>query len=225
MPFIIIMLLLLIHELGHFLSAYFLGIEIKKISIYPYGGIANFNIEFNESIFKEFIILIMGPIFQFIGFFILMNCSFFDNYTQVIKVYHYSILIFNLLPIYPLDGGKLLNLFLNLNFSFKRSLTISLYFSYFIILIMAIIFFPDLMKINILLIIILLLYKVFEEYKKRNYYFEKFLLERYLNNYNFKKLKEVKTVNDFKKEYKHIIKDNNNYYTEKEILRKKFKHY
>lgn len=225
MPFIIIMFLLLIHELGHFLSAYFLGIEVKKIYIYPYGGIAYFNIEFNESIFKEFIILIMGPLFQFLGFFILMNSSFFNNYTQIIKIYHYSILMFNLLPIYPLDGGKLLNLFLNLTFSFKRSLTISLYFSYIIILIIALLLLPELIKINILLIIILLLYKVFEEYKKRNYYFEKFLLERYLNNYKFKKTKEVKTINNFKKSYKHIIKDDGKYYTEKEILQKKFNHY
>ena len=222
MPFIIIIILLFIHELGHFISAYLLGVEVLKIYFYPYGGISTFKMDLNESPLKEFVILIMGPIFQFIAYFLLIKISFFSNYIEIIKVYHFSILFFNLLPIYPLDGGKLLNIIFNLKFSFKKSFLFSIYFSYILVFIIFIIIFPNFLKINLILMIILLLYKINEEYKKRNYYFEKFLLERYLNNYHFKKKKEVNNIDEFRKRYNHYIRKNNFYYTEKEILRKKF---
>ena len=34
--------------------------------------------------------------------------SLCHRYHNIIRIYHYSILIFNLLPIYPLDGGRIL---------------------------------------------------------------------------------------------------------------------
>ncbi len=222
MPFIIIMILLFIHELGHFLSAYLLGVEILKIYFYPYGGISSFKMDLNDSPIKEFIILVMGPIFQCIAYFILIKINFFSNYIEIIKIYHLSILFFNLLPIYPLDGGKLLNILFNLNLSFRKSFLFSIYFSYIIVFIIFIIVFPSFFKINTILMIILLLYKINDEYKKKNYYFEKFLLERYLNNYHFKKKKEVNSIDEFRKRYNHYIKKDNFYYTEKEILKNKF---
>ncbi len=225
MPFIIISILLIVHEVGHFMTAYFLGISVDKIYFYPYGGESRFNMDLNESILKEFIILIMGPIAQCIIYFILIKIPFFHNYISIIKNYHYSILIFNLLPIYPLDGGRLLNLFFIIHFSFNKSILFSLYFSYIVIFILVMLEFPNIFKINILLIIILLIYKVTVEYKRKNYYVEKFLLERYIKNFNFKKIKEVKNIDQFRKGYRHYIKKDNLYYTEKDILSKKFKSY
>lgn len=221
LPFIILTILLSVHELGHFLAAYFLGVPVVKICFYPYGGVSVFNISLNESIKKEFIILIMGPIFQLICFYIMISLPFFENYISLLYIYNYSLLIFNLLPIYPLDGGKLLNLLLSIKFSFKRSLIFTLYFSYFLILLLTVIFLPSSFKLNSFLIIILLLYKLSSEYKKRNYYFEKFLLERYLNNYEYKK-KIVKSINQFMRNRTHIIQKNNRYYTEREILKTRF---
>ncbi len=222
MPFIIIMILLVCHEIGHFLTAFLLGIEVDKISIYPYGGISSFNMNFNEKLSSEFIILIMGPIFQILTYYILINTNFFYNYIPFIRTYHYSLLFFNLLPIYPLDGGKLLNIIFNLKFSFKKSIIYSLYFSYFIVFIIFILTLPNFFKINIILMILLLLYKIREEKKKKNYYFEKFLLERHLNNFHFKKNKVVSSIDDFHKGYNHLIYKDHKYYTEKEILNKKF---
>ena len=64
MPFILLVLFIIIHELGHFLCAIFLKVEVDKIYIYPFGGISKFHLSFNEAIWKEFLILCMGPIFQ-----------------------------------------------------------------------------------------------------------------------------------------------------------------
>ncbi len=91
--------LLLIHELGHFLTAKIFGIKVDRIYIYPFGGIAKFYLPLNYSILKEFIILVNGPIFQEICKIVLI--IIFPRYQEMIIIYHYSILLFNLLPIYP----------------------------------------------------------------------------------------------------------------------------
>ena len=44
MDFIIIYLLIIIHELGHILTANLLHIKLQKIYIYPLGGISKLNI-------------------------------------------------------------------------------------------------------------------------------------------------------------------------------------
>ena len=70
--------------------------------------------------------------------------------------------------------------------------------------------------------ILFLLYKTTEEYKKRNYYFDKFVLERYLYSFNINKICIVDSIRSFKKYYKHIIKSNNKIIIEKEALKEKF---
>lgn len=166
----------------------------------------------------------MGPIFQFIAYFLLIKLM--PHYNSMIFMYHYGILLFNLLPIYPLDGGKLVNLFLALFMSYKNSLIYSILFSLFILFIMICIvlgFFD--ITINFIVMIFFLIYKIVFEYKRINYLQEKFLLERYLNNYNFKKGIIVNDVNSFRRDKHHLVKNNSKYYLEKEILQKKYKKY
>ena len=69
----------------------------------------------------------------------------------------------------------------------------------------------------ILLLIELLIY-----YKKQDYLYNKFLLERYLNKYNFKKVKLIYNKDNMYKEKKHVLKENGIYFTEKQYLDKRF---
>lgn len=218
--FIIISFLIIVHELGHFISAKILGVEVEKIIIYPLGGISKFKMSLNISLFKEFIILISGPIFQFIAYFILIFIM--PDYYETITLYHYSILVFNLLPIYPFDGGKLINLFFSLKLSFRNSLYLEIFISYITILFLLFIN-KDNININIVIIIIFLIYKVTSEYKKINLVYNKFLLERYLHKYRFNKSIMIKDVKNFHRNKRHILKKNHNYYLEREILEKFYK--
>ena len=222
MPFIILFLLIIIHELGHFLTAYFLKVEVNKIYIYPFGGISKLNLSLNEELFKELIILIMGPLMQLIFYFILVNINYFINYKELITIYNSSILLFNLLPIYPLDGGKLLNILLSYKISFKKSLKISLLISYITIIIFLSFFLLKDLSLNLIIIISFLFYKVREEDKKKNYLVDKFLLERYLHKYKYKKRKNVDSVDDFMRNRNHLVKVGNKYHTESEVLYNKF---
>lgn len=224
MPFFIIMYLLIIHEIGHFLTASLFGISVDKIYIYPFGGISKFNMDFNISQWVEFIILLMGPLMQCIAYFFLVHIHFMHPYIYLINIYHYGILFFNLLPIYPLDGGKLLNIVLSLKFSFKNSLFISIFISYLFVFILFMLCVKNI-SINIVVVVLFLIYKITFEYKRINYFYEKFLLERYLNNYQFYDHLIIDSIHKFHRNKGHLIRKNDKYYTEREILQKKYKKY
>lgn len=169
----------------------------------------------NTNSFKEFFILIMGPIFQVLAKLLLV--TIFKNDIKMINIYHLSILSFNLMPIYPLDGGKLLNIVLEKILPLKKSLKLVIQISFYTTIA---IFLIKEKKINIIVMTILLVVLIIKENKLINYKYNKFLLERYLNNYNFKKTKIISTKNDFYKDRKHLVKDNDIYYYEKEYLEK-----
>ena len=164
----------------------------------------------------------MGPLSQFIFYLILINIDYFNHYSNIIKVYNYTILGFNLLPIYPLDGGKFLNIIISLKKSFKKSLLITLIISYITIVLFSIYFLFKDFSLNIIIIISFLIYKVNLEWNNKKYLMDKFLLERYLYKYKFKKRKYVNNTDEFMRNRSHLIKIGDSYHTENEVLYNKF---
>lgn len=201
-----------------------MGGEVLKIYIYPLGGISKFRFDLNISIFKEFLILIFGPIFQFIAYYILINIL--KDYYSLITAYHYGILFFNLLPIYPLDGGKIVNLLLSIFISYKNSLFYTIFISFIMLMILLITgFFYNYLTLNFIVIILFLLYKMIFEYRQINFLYERFLLERYLNRYNFKRSSIVFDIDSFKRDRRHLVKIDDKYYLEHDLLEKKYKNH
>lgn len=165
---------------------------------------------------KELIILLMGPIFQIMAY--LLLTLIFDK--ELVKQYHYGILIFNLLPIYPLDGGKILNIVLNNFFSYKKTYKLVIIISY---LITIFIYLSNKkISINVILTYIMLIILIRKEDLKENILYQKFLLERYLYNYSYKKKKIINNINNMYRYKNNIIKENNIKYSEKEYLSKKY---
>ncbi len=218
--FLYFSVLIIIHEFGHFIGAKIVKWKVKKIIVLPFGGITIFDEFLSKSLFEEFIILILGPLFQIL-FYVIYNKIF--GFNTLLYNYHYALLFFNILPVYPLDGYKLLNIFINKFCSFKMSHLLTMTISS----IIAIAFFIiNLYQANfiMLLALIFLVIKNIEEFINHNLIFNKFLLERYLYSINLKKTKIIKS-NNFKKmkrEYKHIFYYNHKYETEKTFLKKKF---
>ena len=58
--------------------------------------------------------------------------------------------------------------------------------------------------------------------KVKNELFNKFLLERYLNQFKFRKKKTINSVDKMKKDYKHLFYINGKYLTESYFLKKMF---
>lgn len=217
---LIITIIIFIHELGHISGALYYKWKIDRVVLLPFGGITIFDEKINRPIKEEFVILILGPLFQII-FFYIINILNLDN--PLFIFYHYALLLFNLLPIIPLDGSKLLSLFLEKIFPFFKS---NLYLN-FISIIMSIMFliYITLKHEFILMIIIFYFYfKNLQEINKYKFKCNKFLVERYLYEFNFKKIKLINGL-DFskmKRDYRHFFKIDNVYKTEKEIIKKYF---
>lgn len=196
--FTLFMLFVIIHELGHIFISGLFKWNIDKILILPFGAITFFNEKINKPLLEEFLIAISGLIFQLLLFFIVIN---FNNELIIYKI-NLFLFLFSILPIYPLDGSKIFNVLFNIIFNFKLSHKISICLS--IVLISFLIFFYN---NNLFLVIsfILLIKNIIYEIRNHNYLFKKFLLERHIYYFKFKKVKTINNVNEMKKDYTHII--------------------
>ena len=65
------MSLIIVHEFGHLLMAKHYKWNTDKIYIYPLGGITKFDVIINKPLKEELLIMLMGPIFQVVYFYLL----------------------------------------------------------------------------------------------------------------------------------------------------------
>lgn len=220
--FLMVFTIIIIHELGHFLMAKNFKWNFDKIAIYPFGGCTKFNEKINKSLKEELLILINGPLFQILLYIIVIILNTKGIITprsfNIFKNYHYTLLIFNLLPIYPLDGGRIFNIIMNYLLPYKKGNKIVILIS--IILTLTLILLYN--SLNCILMSILLITEIIIYLKRQNYLYNKMLLERYITPPNYHKLKIIKNKNSLYKEKKHIIKYQNKYITEKDYLNKRF---
>jgi Zn-dependent protease/CBS domain-containing protein len=105
---------LLLHELGHALQARHEGMEIDGITLWLFGGIARFKGMF-PSAGAEFRIAIAGPLVSLalgllfsLGAWAISTREAVDGVAAWLGYINVTLLVFNLLPALPLDGGRVL---------------------------------------------------------------------------------------------------------------------
>lgn len=217
--------LIIVHELGHYISAKLLKFNVTKIIIYPYGGLTQIKDLINRSINEELLIATSGIIMQTIFYLILLclnKSNVIRDYTMnIYTIYNSEIIFFNLLPIHPLDGSKIVNLILSkhLNYNLSNHLTIIISIITIIIILILNIYNYNYSYIMILTILITYLYKYLKDLK---YIHNKFLLERYIYNITYPKTKIITNKNKMYKNKTHIFKINNQYLKEKKYLKQYF---
>ena len=118
---------------------------------------------------------------QIILIFIVKLFSIHD-YELFLK-YNYSIMLFNLIPIIPLDGSIIVKSILNKFFSFKKSYVLYIIISIISVFLYVIINYKY--SLNNYLIIGIFIYKIYYSIKEYKFIYNKFLLERYLKKYKF----------------------------------------
>ncbi len=221
--FFVYFFIIFIHELGHSITGLLLGWKLKSISIYPFGGYSKFDEDINRPIKEELLILFMGPLTQIIVLGFIIVCIKNLQIQSLFIQYNLSILIFNLFPIYPLDGGRIVNLFFNKKLPFLKSFNLSIFLSCILLWLLIVISIKYKLLLNFISILCFLGVLLYKEYRNKNYYFNKFRLERFLNHYNFFNIKKIKIDREMMRDKKHLFLYNNHYMTEKEYLKKFFK--
>jgi len=105
---------ILLHELGHAVQARREGMEIEGITLWLFGGVATFKGMF-PSAGAEFRIAIAGPLVSlalglaFVGAAALITgADSVDGVAAWLGYINLALLVFNLLPALPLDGGRVL---------------------------------------------------------------------------------------------------------------------
>jgi len=104
----------LLHELSHSIVANRLGLRIRKITLFIFGGVANLTAEPSKP-HVEFLVALAGPVTSILlsAFFFGLSWLLQDAYYPAAVAAGYLSLIngvlavFNLIPGYPLDGGRL----------------------------------------------------------------------------------------------------------------------
>lgn len=111
-----------IHEGAHILMARLFHYPIKAVIVYPFGLCAHIDHIGMGSVGKELMIIAAGPLVHLIVPFcltLLVSLGWIsDAYGNYLNDLNHSILIFNLLPIFPLDGGRILQSFYHLLFRY-----------------------------------------------------------------------------------------------------------
>ena len=105
---------ILLHEFGHSIIAIKYKIKVKRITLFLFGGIAEISKEPPKSS-TDFWIAAAGPITSFIlaAVFYLSAKAFVHNQYiaasfQYLALINFILAIFNLIPGFPLDGGRIL---------------------------------------------------------------------------------------------------------------------
>lgn len=110
-----LMIFAFIHELGHLFTGLILGLKPETLKIMPFGISIFFktNKNIKRVNIKKLLIVVAGPlvniIIALIGICLKINMDII--YANIL------IAIFNLLPIYPLDGGRILKVLLSIKYS------------------------------------------------------------------------------------------------------------
>lgn len=110
-----------LHELGHALTAKYLGIRTRDITLYPFGGIASLIDKINPR--QELLITLAGPlvnvfiasaVYIFVGPDRILQEDFMDSALGNLFSVNAGLAIFNALPAFPMDGGRILRASLQL---------------------------------------------------------------------------------------------------------------
>lgn len=217
----VIFSLIIIHEFGHYIMMEKYNFNVKEISIYPFGGITKLEDVIDKPLKEELYVTMMGPIFQellFIVIVILYNKNILSEYIfELYKNYNFSILLFNLLPIIPLDGSKIVNIILNKYFNFRVSYITNIIISIIVLTIFLIIYKLD---NSYYVIVIFLIFQIIYQLKNKNIVYNKFLLERRLYKNKYIDYKKINKIDRMFRNKRHLIKDKNMYISENKYLKK-----
>lgn len=172
--YILLMLFAMIHEIGHLCIGIILGFKPREIKITPVGMKIQFKPKYEEYnkktgkgnvlTIKRAIVAMAGPLTNFLIIFIMVIAMNFNSQLLISElstriIYsNFLIGIFNLIPIYPLDGGRIIKEILHIKFGLQKVHTYTYNISKITIILLTIISSIAILYIQNISIIIILAY-------------------------------------------------------------------
>lgn len=129
---LLLFLCVVLHEFGHAFAAKAFGINTPDITLLPIGGVARLE-RMPEEPIQELIIAAAGPAVNVIiaGCLFLTGASFIYPLTlnmrlnDLLLTVNVMLVLFNLLPAFPMDGGRVLRALLATRLSYARATQIA----------------------------------------------------------------------------------------------------
>jgi Zn-dependent protease len=107
----------LLHEFGHAFAARTFGIRTPDITLYVIGGVARLT-RIPEKPWQELIVAVAGPLVNVVIFVVLRGVIHLEQAQDPespeiellarVANYNWLLLVFNLIPAFPMDGGRVL---------------------------------------------------------------------------------------------------------------------
>jgi Zn-dependent protease/CBS domain-containing protein len=132
---IILFSIVVLHELGHALTAAKFGIRTRSITLLPIGGVATME-SMPDKPWQEFLVAIAGPAvnvglalicFALLQIFPQPETSEIIPESLLTRLFYVNVglAIFNLLPAFPMDGGRVLRALLAMRLDFAKATKIA----------------------------------------------------------------------------------------------------
>lgn len=185
---ITLFLLVLVHEMGHVIMARSFGWTIREVKLLPFGGVVEVEESGGLPAKEEALVAIAGPLQNVWMGLAAWGCGQLGLWDQAWAEYVWQanlmLCLFNLLPIHPLDGGKLLQASLSYVVNYYKMLIwsarISLLFSVLMIVssLLPLLVYKDGIQLNLMIVGIFLFMTNWTYYRNVPFLFYRFLMYR-----------------------------------------------
>lgn len=220
--FLIIFFIIIIHELGHIICFKIFKIPLIKAEIYPFGGMCYIDMKIHELPSIELLCAVAGITFQILLFVVIKVLSNINligiNTYNYFNLYNKYIMLFNLLPIIPLDGSKIILSILKNFLSYDKCYKLIGFVSF--ISLGIFIYLNIRYRVNDVIIYTFLIAKLIEWIKNYRYIINKFYLERMINDHHYNEIiNNEKNIKNYRtNKYYYMYKDGK-YIDEKQYIK------
>lgn len=134
-----------LHELSHSIVAKKFGIQVREITLLPIGGVASMT-KMPDKPYQEFLISLAGPLFNiavvivfFLPLYYLLGPEVLFHHLSVktfpltiAHIYWINLILalFNLIPAFPMDGGRILRAILAQKMGYQKATKIAVNFGH-----------------------------------------------------------------------------------------------